>query len=229
LNCQGCHLVEGQGAAIRATGIPIGMEPPIISGTPTQLQQGQRTNPDWLFAFVKSPTTGLIRPWLKARMPTFGLSDGEANVLVRYFALGGRTQFPYRSPQVTPPPEELAIGKKMFDGLQCAKCHIVEGIAKGKPLSEIPEEELADLAPPLNLAHARLQRDWLVNKWLPDPLSQQPGTRMPQFDYGPNLPAKIIPPDALGGDPHKRIEALVDYVLSLGEPVNVVPQTESQK
>ncbi len=229
LNCQGCHLVEGRGAAIRGSGIPAGMEPPMVSGTPTQMQQGQRTNPDWLFAFLKAPPTGEIRPWLKARMPTFGLSDGEANILVRYFALDGKTQFPYRSPKVQPMVEQLAVGKKMFEGLQCAKCHIVEGMVKGKPLEEIPEEELADLAPPLNLGHARLQRDWLVNKWLPDPLSQQPGTRMPQFDYGPSLPAKIIPPDVLGGDAKKRIEALVDYVLNLGQPLNSGPQVTSEK
>jgi hypothetical protein len=79
------------------------------------------------------------------------------------------------------------------------------------------------------LAHDRLQRDWLVNKWLVDPLSQQPGTRMPQFDYGPALPAKILTPEVLGGDPKKRIEALIDYVLSLGEPVNVGTQTTSEK
>jgi cytochrome c2 len=229
LNCQGCHLVDAHGWAIRATGIPAGMEPPMVSGTPTQLQQGQRTQPDWLFAFLKSPTTGLIRPWLKARMPTFGLSDAEANVLVRYFALDGHAQFPYQSPRVQPTAEELAIGKKMFDGLQCAKCHIVDGKAKGKPLAEIPEEELADLAPPLSLAHARLQRDWLVNKWLPDPLSQQPGTRMPQFDYGPTLPPKILAPDVLGGDAKKRIEALVDYVLTLDRPMNVETNQTSQK
>ncbi len=229
LNCQGCHLVEGRGAAIRGSGILAGMEPPMVSGTPTQLQQGQRTQPDWLFAFLKAPTTGLIRPWLKARMPTFGLSDSEANVLVRYFALAGHAQFPYQSPHVQPTAGQLAIGKQMFDGLQCAKCHIVEGKAKGKPLAEIPEDELADLAPPLNLAHARLQRDWLVNKWLPDPLSQQPGTRMPQFDYGPALPAKILAPDAFGGDPKKRIEALVDYVLSLDVSVNVETNQTSQK
>src|SRR5439155_12948071 len=115
LNCQGCHFVDGRGGAIRATGIPTGMEPPMVSGTATQLQQGQRTNPDWLFSFLKSPTTGLIRPWLKARMPTFGLSDAEANVLVRYFALDGDTQFPYRSPKEKPTAELLAVGKQMFD------------------------------------------------------------------------------------------------------------------
>jgi mono/diheme cytochrome c family protein len=229
MNCQGCHLVEGRGWAIRATDIPAGMEPPMVSGTPTQLQQGQRTQPAWLFNFLKTPPTGEVRPWLKARMPTFGFGDGEANVLVRYFALSGNAQFPYQTPHVQPTPEQMGIGKKLFEGLTCAKCHIVDGKALGKPLAEIPEEDLGQLAPNLSLAHSRLQRDWLVSKWLPDPLAQQPGTRMPQFDYGPALPAKILPPEVLNGDARQRIEALIDYVLSLGAPVNTAPPATSEK
>ncbi len=211
LNCVGCHIVEAQGGAIRATGIPQGMEPPMLIGTPTQLHQGQRTQPDWLFNFIKSPQTGEIRPWLHVRMPTFGLTDGEANVLVKYFAEEGRAQFPYQTPKIDMSPEHLEAGKQLFTQLKCALCHIVEGKALGKPLAEIPEEDLPRLAPNLSLAHARLQRDWLVNKWLVEPLSQMPGTRMPQFEYGTAIAPKI-----LGGDGHKQIEALVDYVLTLG-------------
>jgi hypothetical protein len=67
------------------------------------------------------------------------------------------------------------------------------------------------LAPNLSLAHKRLQRDWLINRWLPEPLAQVPGTRMPQFEYG-----TTIAPNILGGDGQKQREALVDYVLTLG-------------
>ena len=211
LNCIGCHIVEAQGGAIRATGIPQGMEPPMLIGTPTQLHEGQRVQPDWLFEFLKSPDTGEIRPWLHVRMPTFGLSDGEADVLVKYFALEGRSQFPYQTPKIDMNPEHLAAGQQLFTQLKCALCHIVDGKALGKPLAEIPEEDLPRLAPNLSMAHARLQRDWLVNKWLIEPLAQMPGTRMPQFEYGP-----AIAPNVLGGDGHKQIEALVDYVLTLG-------------
>jgi cytochrome c2 len=211
LNCIGCHIVEAQGGAVRATGIATGMEPPMLSGTPTQLHQGQRTQPDWLFQFIKAPQTGQIRPWLHVRMPTFGLTDGEANVLVKYFALQGEAQFPYQSPKIDMTPEHLAAGKQLFEQLKCALCHIVDGKALGKPLAEIPEEDLPRLAPNLSQAHLRLQRDWLVNKWLVEPLAQQPGTRMPQFEYG-----TAIAPNILGGDGRKQIEALVDYVLTLG-------------
>ena len=141
----------------------------MLSGTPTQLHQGQRTQPDWLFQFIKAPQTGQIRPWLHVRMPTFGLTDGEANVLVKYFALQGEAQFPYQSPKIDTTPEHLAAGKQLFDQLKCALCHIVGGKALGKPLAEIPEED-----PPR------------------------------------------IAPNILGGDGRKQIEALVDYVLTLG-------------
>lgn len=226
LNCAACHVIEGRGGAIRSTITTAGMEPPMVSGLPGQLRQGQRTNPDWLFRFLKHPVTGEIRPWLKVRMPTFGLSDAEANVLVRYFALEGKTQFPYKSPPVTPTPEHLAIGKRLFEGLECGKCHIVEGKAKGKPLAEIPADQLADLAPNLSIARERLQRDWLIEKWLPDPQSQVPGVKMPQFDYS-QLPARIIPPDTYDGDARKRIEALVDYILTIG--AEVPPGTQAAR
>jgi mono/diheme cytochrome c family protein len=220
LNCVGCHIVEAQGGAIRATGIPSGMEPPMLSGTPTQLHQGQRTQPDWLFGFIKSPQTGEIRPWLHVRMPTFGLTDGEANTVVKYFALQGEAQFPYQSPKIDTSPEHLAAGKQLFEQLKCALCHIVEGKALGKSVAEIPEEDLPRLAPNLSLAHDRLQRDWLINKWLPEPLAQMPGTRMPQFEYGP-----AIAPNILGGDGQKQREALVDYVLTLGAQGSVARAT----
>jgi mono/diheme cytochrome c family protein len=153
-------------------------------------------------------------------MPTFGLSDGEANVMVKYFAEEGRAQFPYQTPKIDTSPEHLDAGKQLFTQLKCALCHIVGGKALGKPLAEIPEEDLPRLAPNLSLAHARLQRDWLVNKWLVEPLAQMPGTRMPQFEYG-----TAIAPNILGGDGHKQIEALVDYVLTLGVNEQTVQAT----
>ena len=42
---------------------------------PNLLGEGQKVQQHWLFNFLKAPTP--IRPWLKVRMPTFGLSDDE--------------------------------------------------------------------------------------------------------------------------------------------------------
>lgn len=209
-NCAGCHTIEGHGGAINATGLPPGLEPPMVSGLPSQLRQGQRTQPDWLFRFLKSPVTGEVRPWLKIRMPTYGLSDAEANVLVKYFAMEGHTQFPYVSTKINDDPAHIAAGKALFDKINCGLCHIIEGKALGKPLHEIPPEDLPRLAPNLSIGFERLQRDWLIDKWIPRGSELVPGTRMPAFSYS-----------------RLETEQLVDYVLSIGAPPKTTASTAS--
>jgi|GEM_PF-2522762 len=245
LNCAGCHLVEGKGWAIRTAGVPEdsfhgnfrwqdvakqgvlgeGLEPPMLSGNqPGQLNQGGRTQPEWLFGFLKAPTTGLIRPWLKSRMPTFDLTDAETNVLVRYFAYDAKDQFPFKTPPPKPSDEMLAAGKQFFENLQCARCHLVEGKAFGRPLSSLSPAQLSQLAPDFKLANQRLQRDWLIEHWLPNPGAVVPGTRMPLFEYGPSL--RDSAPPLLGADRQKQLEALVDYIRSLGEPATQPPPNQ---
>ena len=90
-NCIGCHLLYGEGGELRA--FQTGDEnvaayyPPVIDG------QGARTQPDWLDHFLDDPVMGggrgakaLLRPWMKARMPTFGFTQQERNDLVAYFS-----------------------------------------------------------------------------------------------------------------------------------------------
>lgn len=90
-NCYGCHELYAVGGEIQSF---IGSEdgatayyPPLISG------QGARTQHDWLFEFLSDPSMGAgrgskayLRPWMRARMPTFGFSQQELNDLVAYFA-----------------------------------------------------------------------------------------------------------------------------------------------
>ena len=69
------------------------------------------------------------------------------------------------------------------------------------------------MAPDLAAVPRRLRADWLT-KWLADPQSILPGTRMPA-----NFPANAEEnafPDVLGGDQQKQIEAVRAYLLTLG-------------
>ncbi|MGH9465426.1 MAG: c-type cytochrome, partial [Thermoanaerobaculia bacterium] len=79
-NCQGCHLIEGRGQAIASALPDRGMLPPNLAA------QGARTQSEWLFQFLHDPSRVTLRPWLAARMPTFGFEDREINSLVGYFA-----------------------------------------------------------------------------------------------------------------------------------------------
>jgi hypothetical protein len=58
------------------------------------------------------------------------------------------------------------------------------------------------------MARQRLNPNWII-KWIQDPQKIQPGTKMPSFYPGG-------PDDILGGKDDRQIEALRDYVMSLG-------------
>lgn len=197
-NCQGCHILENTGGNIRNVIPDPGFYPPMLEG------EGEMVKTDWLFNFIKAPSK--IRPWLKVRMPTFNLTDADINSLTRYFAYSSNQDFPYKHYEYEFPREHITTGKLLTDDkhFQCFRCHIA-GVAP-------PGREAADLAPDLSLAKTRLKPDWIA-RWIDDPQKFRPGTRMPTF-----FPDKQSPyANVLGGNADNQIQALRDYVLSLGD------------
>ena len=216
-NCQGCHILDGKGGAIRgpiamnlqargmseeeATAAAVSFSPPIIDG------EGDKVQPDWLFSFLKGPTT--IRPWLEVRMPTFQFTDVEADALVHHFAARDQRIFPFQTlPSAPPKGLELTAAVKMFgpDYFNCWNCH-QQGARK-------PPGPPEGWAPDLTLASRRLNADW-IERWLANPQKLMPGTKMPTF-YDPDDPKGSAPPDVLAGDPDRQIRALSEYVFTLG-------------
>jgi mono/diheme cytochrome c family protein len=165
-NCQGCHVIEGFGGSIRSLAADPSLAPPVIQG------EGAKVQSDWLFAFLKAPKTGQIRPWLEVHMPTFGFTDSELNDLTRYFAFLDRASYPFLTADYAPEPARWAAGKKVFELLKCKQCH---------PRSEQEMnavEDKSSLAPNLQMASRRLRHDW-INDWIRRPDEWMPGTRMP--------------------------------------------------
>lgn len=196
-NCVGCHVIEGEGGAIRARyqDAP-NMAPPILNG------EGSKVQADWLFNFVKQPVP--LRPWLKLRMPTFSLSDAEANTVVQYFTALDNVQVPFvHVDEAQIPTDNLVAGRKLTspDYFSCFSCH-----QQGERHPEGPPE---GWAPDLGMAHQRLNPEWIV-RWLHNPQEVQPGTKMPSFYPGG-------PDDILGGDDEKQIQALRDYLMVLNK------------
>lgn len=212
-NCLGCHIVEGYGGDIWPL-LEDGMQPPNLQS------QGFRVNHDWLFNFIKDPTMGsgrqhYIRPWLKTRMPTFEFDDEKISTLVRYFAaLDNQPVFKeYRTPY-KPDPKLAAVGKQLFETLQCMACHPTGAVQIGA--------DVAQLAPSFQLAKERLQPGW-IPQFILDPSKFQPGTRMPTFfPFNEETQKYESPaPEILGGDATKQAEALRDYLLTLTKPATV--------
>lgn len=164
-NCKGCHLIEGQGQAIRQVLARADLPPNLAA-------EGARVQSDWLFQFLHDPSRVTMRPWLSVRMPTFGFDDDEANTVVSYFAALENRE-PFLSPMGETSPVGQAVGQVVFNMLQCARCHPA-GEASSQAVGAAP----AELAPSLLLARDRLRWDW-VPSWIKDPQSWIPGTNMP--------------------------------------------------
>jgi mono/diheme cytochrome c family protein len=203
-NCIGCHEIEGRGGFIRKyyQETPT-LTPPVLNG------EGEKVQSAWLFTFLKAPFP--IRPWLKLRMPTFGLSDQDDHTLVSYFNGLSKVENPYAYfDDSKVPPDYIEAARKMVtkDYFNCFSCH-----QQGEKKPEGPQE---GWAPDLALARQRLRPSWII-KWLHDPQKIQPGTKMPSFFPGG-------PPDILGGKDDAQIEALRDYIMTLGRgPVVASP------
>ena len=157
---------------------------------------------NWFFGFLKAPVP--IRAWLEIRMPTFGMSDEHANQLVGYFNGLSKVDIPYayiddkKIPQENIEAARQLVSKDFFN---CFSCH-QQGERK-------PEGPVEGWAPDLTLARQRLNPNWII-KWLQDPQKVQPGTKMPSFFPGG-------PDNILGGKDDRQIEALRDYLMSIGQ------------
>ncbi len=195
--CRNCHLIDGEGGRIRDLyeGDRVTQAPPIITG------EGAKTQPAWLFHFLKAPATGQIRPWLEVRMPTFGFPDADGAALVRYFSAKDDKPFPYVTVDLQPPPPaRIAEAKAMLKDLRCLTCH-----TSGAPP---PGVSLADLAPDLSMARERLRPEW-IPPWLADPQKLMDGTRMPTFWPDGQTPV----PQYFHGDSKEQWNALRDYIF----------------
>ena len=219
-NCRGCHVLGEQGGSIRAIvadqleaqGLDtltartqtVAFSPPLLYNADAKIGEGARVQTDWLHGFLSDPSHK-IRPWVELRMPTFEFTEDELNVLTRYFAAMDKVSYPY-SAKPQPDPTLVAAGRDLFGRWQCVKCHVVAG--------KLPNQPPENMAPDLANVPRRLRAEWL-HPWLADPGKIQPGTRMPA--NFPKDAAENAYPEVLGGDQAKQIEAVTQYLMTLGQ------------
>jgi mono/diheme cytochrome c family protein len=194
-NCVGCHEIEKRGGFVKKYYENTASAPPPLNG------EGEKVQSNWLFSFLKAPFP--LRPWLDIRMPTFGLSDEHTTQLVNYFNGLSKVEQPFvYIDDKRIPPEHIEAAREMTspEYFNCFSCHV-----RGGKNPEGPQE---GWAPDLAMARQRLNPEWIV-KWIQDPQKIQPGTKMPSFYPGG-------PDNILGGKDDRQIEALRDYLITLG-------------
>ncbi len=214
LDCLACHARDGAGGPRGAARAAFGGEadlgdegrlPPDLSGIGAKLRP--RALHDVLAGDVRA------RPYLHARMPSFGEAalGGLAEALVAAdrgaARAADRDALAPRAAALTEA-ELLDTGRRLVGtgGFSCITCHTVAG----QPSLGLPGLDLATV-------HDRVERDWF-RRWMREPLALRPGTRMPTFfDEGRSVLA-----DELGGDADAQIDAVWAY-LALGGTMPLPP------
>lgn len=214
MNCIGCHALESKEAS--RGGDILAHYSDKSEGPPLLYTQGRKTQPDWLFKYLKN-TDVMIRPWVKVRMPNFGMTDDKARTLTKYFAAYDNAPYPFSSRQSTQlSSSKVSEADAMFKELGCLTCHAVLN----------PGQDASAAAPHLQNVKARLQGEWMID-WLKDPNAIMPGTRMPQHWFNedpldaksPRLPVGSY----FEADANKQIEAMRDYLYQYGGEAKLPP------
>src|SRR5205814_628634 len=124
--------------------------PPVLVG------EGAKTQPPWLFGFLKAPIK--LLPHLAVRMPTFGFADPDATSIVAMFSAFDGSDYPYKDYSgYTLDGERKVQANTAFKAANCTQCHT---------LGDNPSPDIAAKgAPNLLLTKDRLRPDWL-GRWL---------------------------------------------------------------
>ena len=206
-NCQGCHIIDDFGGQIADVIGKAEFSPPNLN------TQGSKTQPDWLYDFLKKPFT--LRPNLKVRMPSFDLSDDEWNAIIAAFrAMDGEVNNFENVHKVEKRTTNYHAGDKLAELGACENCHFI-----GK---EFPKQDASTWAPNLAMTKSRLRPEWVI-EWLRDPAKIMPGTKMP----APFLPTEdLLTLDGaekdwgkavveLNGDQEEMLKGIRDWLFAL--------------
>jgi mono/diheme cytochrome c family protein len=200
MNCFACHARDGIGGPnpLRAEYFSVlgeadlgdeGRIPPHLN------KVGDKLRPEWIREVLARK--GAVRPYMATRMPQFGSANVEflGNAFEQADSNGSAdTETDLRN---------LKYGRKLVgtEGLSCISCHT---FAEHKSLG-IPALDLT-------LITKRLKKDWF-HRYLLDPNSLRPGTRMPTF--WPD--GKSARADILQGDSARQIDAIWAYLSKAKE------------
>jgi hypothetical protein len=204
LNCLACHSrdrfggpAEGRADYFRIVGnADLGDEgrfPPHLTTV------GAKLRPEWMRDVLAG--NGAVRPYMATRMPTFGpVTDRLPALLESADGAGpgdGTTDL-----------TEAKHGRQLVGvrGLSCISCHTFAG----KASLGIPALDMTVMA-------RRLKKDWF-RRYLIDPPSLRPGTRMPSF-WPEGRSSRM---DILGGNRERQIDSIWAY-LSRGAEAGLPP------
>ena len=118
--------------------------------------EGDKVKKEWLAGYLRNPH--LIRPLTEKRMPEFGISEEEIQLVADFIDIAWKDdrvpEDPFKGN--SPPPELIAKGKKIFkNNYMCIDCHMIGGVGE-------------EVGPKLDRVGERLKPGWIY-QWVLDP------------------------------------------------------------
>lgn len=211
LRCDACHSRDGLPALLDRTHAETQSLTAHIAGANEKLDQsrphmtliGEMLQTGFMQSIISGSLTTKPRPWLDMRMPAYSahaasLSDGFA----RLHGIDPEEKTTHASD-----PALVAIGKDLISadkGFGCTTCH---GLEKTPPTAAFEVQGLY-----LEHIGGRLRREW-YDRWMDNPGSVTPGTKMPQY-----APGGESPNPALNGNAADQFNAIWHYLQSVKKP-----------
>lgn len=211
LRCDACHSLDGIPALLDSTHAETQSLTAHIAGANEKLDQsrphmtfiGEMLQTGFMQSIISGGLTTKPRPWLDMRMPAYSahaasLSDGFA----RLHGIDPEEKATHASD-----PALVAIGKDLISadkGFGCTTCH---GLEKTPPTAAFEVQGLY-----LEHIGGRLRREW-YDRWMDNPASVTPGTKMPQY-----APGGESPNPALNGNAADQFNAIWHYLQSVKKP-----------
>ncbi|MBI2884854.1 MAG: c-type cytochrome [Candidatus Omnitrophica bacterium] len=224
LGCAGCHTVNGFGQNVSVDLSDMGEKPwQLLDFT---FVHGEERLSQWVEQHFQEPRR--VTPGFRAQelppgeeeiyptfMPNYGLNEEQARALTVYMLSLKSQHLPaaYVHPPAPQEPEpvyasSVEAGKAVFQKFGCAGCHGLDGVGGRRSWNAWLGDEAPSLVPVAHYYDRQTLKEFIRNGRQPVPRSN-PARPTPPL-YMPAWKDRI--PDA-------QIDQLVDYVLSLGEPL----------
>ena len=209
LNCIACHSRDDQPSLLASLhaqsqslmqGVPVSDRNKVDQSRPQLTYIGEMLHTDYIEKILDGSTGDRPRPWLSMRMPAF---HSHAKLM----AEGLSKQHGMKPSKAKADKIDAAkskVGKKLVGsngGFACTICH-ADGDTKATAAFEVEGINFDQVA-------RRLRNDY-YHRWMENPQSITPTTKMPRYTQGNKSPL----PD-YNNDAQKQFDAILEYFRSL--------------
>ncbi|HRE99677.1 MAG TPA: hypothetical protein PLI18_04105 [Pirellulaceae bacterium] len=205
-DCRACHDRDGETGRLAEILFDESIQGLSPEWLPSLTHAGEKLEPEWTERFLAGADRRSLRPWLRARMPSF---PEAARTIARGLADAPLALAAERQERERIDAELAAVGGRLIgavEGFDCRQCHALGGVpATGDQGTQV------SLGIDFAEAGARL-RPGYYRRWMRDPTSIDPLTKMPRYSED----GRTTKVPLLEGQAEAQFEAILQFLREAG-------------